>query len=80
MKIAAILFALSACVFVDSKLKGKNQQFALIKPVLFGCHSISRFKFLHAHTAPLLNVDTPMAIKGEYIVVFKQGMQDEDCK
>lgn len=28
--------------------------------------------------APLLNADSPTAIEGEYIVVFKREMQDED--
>ena len=32
------------------------------------------------YAAPLFNVDTPTAIEGEYIVVFKREMEDDDRK
>ena len=32
----------------------------------------------HTHTAPLLAADSPVAIKGEYIVIFKTELEDNE--
>ena len=88
---SVVLLAVAVCAFADvENLKGVNQPHS---PSSFGgkfplymvissfavASYLSLIIFLHC-TAPLLNVDSPTAIEGEYIVVFKREMKGEDCE
>ena len=81
MKIAVIVLALAACApFAD----GDNLKGTSMRPRTRACANaitpVASLSFPLHCTAPLFNADTPTAIEGEYIVVFKQEMEDDDCK
>ena len=90
MKILAILLTVAVFAFADDKsLKGANQyhnpctfdaKFPLLFIITVDNFLFLSYLFLLHCIAPLFNVDTPTAVEGEYIVVFKQDMQDEDRK